>query len=809
MNIRTRNTQGYRKSQRTTEIKRIASATYDHFLTTKTLINTPVGHGIEETDIHPLLKPHQRAAVQWAVGKGRSALFLDAGLGKTFAELEWGRLVTDRLVLHFAPLDVAHQTVEEAKRIGINLHYVRNQDEVTRLLQHGERHFITNYHRLHLFEMSRFQAVVLDESSILKALDSQTRIALVEACKQVPFKLCGTATPAPNDLKEIVNHADFLGVMSRKEVFAAFFINDSSGKELDTRLKRHAVKKFYRWMASWALAMKNPADLGFDGTGYTLPPMEVALHKVETNYKTPGALFFMGLKGIQDRSAVQRATLDARMKIAAELANGTDEQVIVWHQLNDEGYALRAAIPGSALVEGATDEDDKSEIYRRFRAGDIRVLIAKPSIAGFGMNFQFSHRAVLTSLNDSYEQLYQLLKRQHRHGQTETVRVDVVLADVQEAIWDNVWQKAREADAMTAQLVEALKADSAEELRGIQSRENYETKMKAGKNWTLYLGDSCDPRGAFTKIANDSVGLAVFSPPFIARYAYTPTERDLGNCQSLDEFMAQWQFQIDELKRVLMTGRNVAVHCQQVRYTKRDTGSSYPGLIDFRGAIIKAFTDAGFIYYSDYTIQKNAQIQAKRKHHMALLYKTKNTDSSKSGSALADYLLVFKKPGENPVKVDSCDVSNNDWNHWAQPVWYFDAPGEGLRTKLQKLKRDQLEELVHSLMPTWEDIDEIDVLDTQKAKADDDEMHLAPLQLGFIERCVRLWTKPGELVLDPFNGVGSTGVEAIRLGRKYVGIELKPEYFNTAVKNLQEAERNAGSMDLFQWSEAQGAKILE
>lgn len=727
--------------------------TYQHFLASKQLHFKPVGVTVGLADIHPLLFDHQRDVVRWAVGKGRAALFLDAGLGKTFCQIEWARLI-GLPTLIIAPLSVAKQTVEEAKKINVEVAYVRTQAEVdTEML--GRRAlglhpiFITNYEMAHHFNANAFGAVVLDESSILKALDSKTRLALTAQWRNTGYRLCCTATPAPNDLKEIVNHADFLGVMTRKEVFATFFINES-GDELKTRLKHHAVVPFYRWMSQWAIALKKPSDLGYSDEGYALPLLSIESHIITSNYRPDDKLLFTTLEGVQARAEVQRATLQDRVARTVALVNQDDQQWIIWHHLNDEGIALAKALPDAVMVQGKDKPEVKVAAFEAFQSGQTRILITKPSIAGFGMNFQNAHQMAFCGINDSWEEYYQAIRRQYRFGQVYPVKVHLVYADVQEAVAENLQRKEQEAEAMTGQLIDAMRDYETAELRGRRASENYRTDLATGQGWQLALGDSNE---YLATLLADSIHQIITSPPFVNRYAYSSTERDLGNSRDLEEFMAHFSYTIREMFRILKPGRNVCIHCQQVRTTKRDTGEV--GLIDFRGEIIRAFVAAGFVYYSDFTIDKNAQAQAKRKHHQSLLYKTLETDSSKSGSALADYLLVFKKPGENVEPVKN-DIPRHLWNDWARPVWY--------------------------------DIDEIKVLPTQIAAADDDEMHLCPLQLPFINRCIRLWSNRGDTVLDPFAGVGSVGYEALLLDRQFIGGELKPEYWQTAIKNLLNAE---------------------
>jgi len=727
---------------------------YQAFLESKKPRVRDVGRIVAPDELNAVLFPLQKYCAAFGIQKGRAAIFADTGLGKTFMQLEFGRLIGKRGLI-IAPLQVARQTVKEAAKLLTYVHFTTSSSD----LRDGIN--ITNYENAHRFNPADFDFVILDESSILKALDSKSRINLTAQWRDTPYKLATSATPAPNDLKEIVNHAEWLGIMSRKEVFATFFINDS-GDELKTRLKRHAVKDFYRWMAGWAIAVKRPSDLGFSDEGYELPGLDYHEHPVVSNYRPAGMLVHVKLSGVTDRAKVQRATMPLRCATTAEIVQSNQEQWIIWHHLNDEGYALQKLIPDAVLVEGKQSAEQKTESFERFIAGDARVLITKPSIAGFGLNLQHSWNQCWAGINDSFEELYQAIRRQYRFGQTQRVQCHLVYADVQEAVLENIQRKERDAEDMSRQLVDAIREYNVPQLQ-LQSGDDYLTDEATGDNWTLKLGDSVE---RLAELPDDSIHLSVFSPPFINRYAYTASERDLGNCMTPQQFMRHSMYVVRQLYRVMMPGRNVCVHLQQVRTTKRDTGEV--GLIDFRGMTIRSFQRAGFVYYSDFTIDKSAQIQAKRKHHVSLLYKTKDKDSSKSGSALADYLLVFKKPGDNPFPVKNEKLPKHIWNEWAKPVWYG--------------------------------IDETDVLPTQMASENDDEMHLCPLQLPVIWRCVELWCNPGETVLDPFNGVGSTGYEAVRRGRKYIGVELKPSYWKTSIINLQEADLLARQKDLFEYA---------
>ena len=424
-------------------------ATYQEFLKSKRNVVRRVGFDVDAGAINPMLFDWQRQVVAWALRRGRAALFEDCGLGKTPQQVEWARHVvahTGKAVLILAPLAVAEQTVREGAKFGVEVRRCRDGADVAPGAVN-----VTNYERLDKFAPEPFAGIVLDESSILKAYDGKTRAQITEFARGIEYRLCCTATPAPNDLIELCNHAEFLDVMSGKEIIALFFRQDGNTTH-NWRLKGHARGSFWQWMAEWSVAIRRPSDVGFANDGYILPPLNMHEESV-VNDRHDGWLFALEAKTLAERRQSRRDTIEKRVARAAELCNGNGDQWLVWCDLNAEGDAIAAAIPDSVQVKGSDTNEHKEKALNDFATGNLRVLVSKPSIAGFGMNFQTCHNVVFVGLSDSYEAFYQAIRRCWRFGQKSPVECYVICSDSDGAVVENIKRKEAQAAEMFDEIV--------------------------------------------------------------------------------------------------------------------------------------------------------------------------------------------------------------------------------------------------------------------------------------------------------------------------------------------------------------------
>lgn len=721
---------------------------YDQFIEQKTRRSACCG--FEPLSITAPLFPWQRHIVEWAVRKGRASLFEDCGLGKTPQQLEWASQVcrhTGGSVIILTPLAVAHQTSREAVKFGLTANVAESQEDVT-----SPGIWITNYEKLEKFDCSQFVGVVLDESSILKAFTGKMRKTLTDRFSETLYKLCCTATPSPNDYTELGQHADFLGVCSPAQMLATFFINDTFNTG-DWRLKKHAEAEFWAWLASWAACVSKPSDLGFDDAGYILPPLELKTIIVEVDEATgaqDGELFRHATLSATTIHKEMRMTSPARVAKIAELVNASDESWIVWCNTNDESEQLAKAIPDAVEVKGSDTAKYKESSADAFESGNVRVIISKSSIFGYGLNWQHCRNVAFVGLSYSFEDFYQALRRSYRFGQTRQVNAYIVQASTEGAILKTINRKIEQHKEMQDRMKLAAAAFQSQQKKLIMKTD---ITTACGEGWTLHHGDCVR---VAREIEDESVDFAVFSPPFADLFTYSDDLQDMGNCADMSEFTKHFELLIAEIARVLVPGREVAVHCLDLLSTKWKHGKIE--FQDFSGEIIRAFWRHGFLFHSRITIWKSPVTEMQRTKAHGLLHKTLTADSSDSRVGSPDYLLVMRKPGDNPKPVtkDKSRYPVSWWQEVASPVWMT--------------------------------VDQGRVLNRDGARDNADERHICPLQLDVIERAIELWTNPGDLVYSPFAGIGSEGFGALTLDRRFVGSELKDSYFKQACQNLQNAK---------------------
>lgn len=729
---------------------------YDDFVRSKRRAEVATGHQPGELNEH--LFDFQHAIVSWAVRRGRAAVFADTGLGKTLMQLSWADEVashTGGMVLILAPLAVSDQTIEQGSTFGI---------EVRRVPQGGTPDapgvWITNYERMDAIDFTELHGLVLDESSILKAHDGKTRQRIIDAAQGIPYRLSCTATPSPNDFEELGNQCEFLGVMSRTEMLATYFVNDT-GDTGTWRLKGWGASKFWEWMGTWAVVLRNPSDIGFDGSRYELPPLEYFEHVVSAG-ENEGELFARPAMGLAERRKAQRESVEARCKALSDLVNSEpNEPWLIWCHLNDEAALLTELIPGAVNVQGSDSAESKAKNLLGFAHGEVRVLVSKPKIAGFGMNWQHCARMAFVGLDDSFEKFYQAVRRCYRFGQKRSVKVHLFTAENEGQILANLKRKEEAHHEMSAQMIGHMKDIMNHELQGQQNIvDEYREDTCTGDGYTIHLGDCVKWA---RRMEDNSIDYSVFSPPFADLFVYSNSDHDMGNCKDDEEFAAQLKFLIAELFRVIKPGRNVSFHCMNLPTTKMRQG--FIGLRDFRGALIRAFQDAGFIYHSEVCIWKDPVVAMQRTKALGLLHKTIRENSTMSRMGLPDYVVTMRKPGEAAERVThGDDLPVLMWQKYASPI--------------------------------WDDINQSRTLNKLPARDENDEKHMCPLQLDVIERCIHLWTNKGDLVFSPFTGIGSEGYTAVKMGRRFVGTELKPQYWELACQNIADAKME-GTQDLF------------
>ena len=717
---------------------------YTEFLKAKQKSIIHSGFEIAESELNPLLFPFQKFIIKRALKAGKYAIFADCGLGKTFMQLEWANQVskkTNKPVLILAPLAVKGQTIKEMAHFNIPSDFIE----------------VWNYEQLDNLDCNKYSGIVLDESSILKNFEGSIKKQIIENFARTPYKLACTATPSPNDPMELGNHAEFLDVMSRNEMLAMYFVHDG-GETAKWRLKGHAVKMFYQFIGTWAIMLNKPQDIGFEMDGYNLPSLNLIEKEIKTLKRENGRIFNDAIISATNFNQELRITKFERLDEVAKIVNDSDENFIIWIKQNEEGELLKKLIPDAIEVSGSDIPEYKEKMLLGFANNEFRVLITKTKIASFGMNYQNCRNQVFASLDFSFEGLYQSIRRSYRFGQKSEVNIYLITTDTMANVKAAIDLKQKQFLIMQNEMSKAIN----ENLNGQFMEESLiDTSPQKTEWYDIKRGDCVK---LIKDIPDESIGLSVFSPPFAELYTYSNHVEDMGNSKDYNEFLIQFGFLVKELFRVIQQGRNVAVHCMDLPIQKGKEG--FIGLRDFSGMILNAFQDAGFVYHSRITIWKDPVVEMQRTKALGLLHKQLKKDSTMSRVGIPDYVMVFRKDGERNNPVTNTDIPVDLWQKIASPVWM--------------------------------DIDYGNTLQGfRNARDENDEKHICPLQLETIERLILLYSNKGDTVFTPFLGIGSEIYQAVKMGRKGIGFELKESYYDLAKANIQSVVSKKNQLSLF------------
>lgn len=717
---------------------------YLKFLETKQKSHVLSGFDVSENELNSRLFDFQKFIVKRALKAGKYAIFADCGLGKTLMQLEWSNQVckeTKGKVLVLAPLAVVGQTIQEGLKFGIDM---SNID-------------VENYEQLDNIDCSIYSGIVLDESSILKNFEGATKKLIIDNFAKTPYKLACTATPSPNDPMELGNHSEFLDVMGRNEMLAMYFVHDG-GETAKWRLKGHATKLFYQFIGSWAIMLNKPSDIGFEMVGYDLPKLNLFENQIKTPKRDNGSLFNDAIISATNFNLELRLTKIERLDEVLKLVNQKpQENFIIWIKQNEEGEILKKLLPEAIEVKGSDSNEWKKDKLLGFANNEFRILITKTKIASFGMNYQNCRNQIFASLDFSFEGLYQAMRRSYRFGQKNEVNIYLITTDTMANVKQAIDTKQKQFEIMQDEMAKAVNLNLAGQ---IMQTATFDTSEESNEWYHIKRGDCVQ---LISDVKDESIGLSVFSPPFAELYTYSNHLEDMGNSKDYQEFLTQFGYLIKELYRVMMQGRNVAVHCMDLPIQKGKEG--FIGLRDFSGMILSAFQDAGFIYASRVTIWKDPVIEMQRTKALGLLHKQVKKDSTMSRVGIPDYVMIFRKDGERTSPVTNTKLSVDLWQKYASPVWMDINYGNTLQG-------------------------------FRNGREENDEKHICPLQLDTIERLIHLYSNENDTVFTPFMGIGSEVYQAVKMGRKGIGFELKESYFDLAKANLKSVVSQKSQLSL-------------
>ena len=799
------------------------------------------------------MKDHQRDAVAWALKGGRRALFESFGLGKTVQEIEFCYQAIKHeggKALIVLPLGVKQEFTQDAVNIlGYNKpEYVRNMEEVNKA--DGDI-LLTNYERVRDGDIDPlyFTATSLDEASVLRSFGSKTYQTFLDKFKGVKYKLVATATPSPNRYKELIHYAGYLEVMDTGQALTRFFQRDST-KANNLTLYPNIEDEFWLWVSSWALFITQPSDLNpeYSDEGYVLPPLEVRWHELPIEYgdavEKNGqiALFNEAAAGLKEAAQVKRESIDQRVTKMKEIVDASPEDhFVLWHDLESERHAIKKAIPETVDIYGSMDYEIREKRVIDFSQGNTRLFATKKSLSGSGCNFQrHCHREIFLGIDYEFNDFIQAIHRCYRFLQTEPVVIDIIYMENEREIKEVLLKKWKDHNHMVEKMVEIVKKyglSHAELEKQLERKMGVETVKVEGKHFTAVHDDCVEET---RRMESDSIDLIHTSIPFGNHYEYSANYNDFGHNQNTDKFFEQMDFLTPELLRILKPGRVAAIHVKDRVLFGNATGTGMPTIEPFHALCISHYMKHGFQYFGMITVVTDVVRENNQTYRLGWTEQCK--DGSKMGVGCPEYILLFRKLptdrstayADEPVKKSKEQYTRAKWQIDAHAYWRSSGDRLISKEELRELPVDSLQQVYRKYsretvydynehvklaedldkngklpavfmvvapgswnqMEVWDDINRMRTLNTAQSRRRL-QMHVCPLQLDIVERIINRYSNEGDKILDPFGGLMTVPMTAVKMHRKGYGIELNPDYFRDGVGYLKEAENEIETPTLF------------
>lgn len=830
---------------------------YLSFLRRKIKLASFAGFDIADDEINPILKPHQRACVKWAVRGGNRALFERFGLGKSVQQLEIVRLVMKHAAgpgLIVCPLGVRQEFRRDGEMLGVQTRFIRRTEEVDASF---DGIHLTNYESIRdgRLDPNVFAVASLDEASVLRSYGSKTYQEFLPLFSGVKFKFVATATPSPNRYKELIHYAGFLGIMDTGQALTRFFQRDSS-KANNLTLYPHKEREFWLWLNSWAIFLQSPSDLGFSDDGYVLPPMAVHYHEVVSDHATAGAekdgqglLFRDAAIGLKEAASEKRDSLPARIEcLETILDNDPESHYLIWHHLEDERHAIKRAIPEAVSVWGSQDLDEREQAIVDFSNGKFKYLSTKPEIAGSGCNFQrHCHKAVFLGINYSFNDFIQAVHRIYRFLQTREVEIHIIHSEAEREIVKTLQEKWIAHEKMVENMSAIIKEYGLNEMEmaEVLARTIGVDRLEVASDRFTVANNDCVIEAR--RQPESSVDLIVTSIPFANHYEYTPSYNDFGHTENNDHFWEQMDFLTPELLRILQPGRLYCCHVKDRILFGNVTGAGAPTVSPFHCEAIMHARKHGFDYMGMITVVTDVVRENNQTYRLGWSEQCK--DGTKMGVGSPEYVLLFRKPqtdrsrgyADMPVSKQKTDYTRARWQVDAHAFWRSSGNRQLTAEELASLGPDKLakaftayslsnaydydfhvrigEELeargalpstFMSLAPgshdpaVWHDINRMQTLNGSQSQKGL-QNHICPLQFDIVDRLIERYSNPGEMVYDPFGGLMTVPYRAILKGRKGRASELNTGYFFDGVQYLRAAEREVSMPSLFDGIEMEEA----